>query len=330
MPNHDGKLTRIGVFYDGNYFFHVSNYYKFNHQKKRRISIPGLHEFIRSHVSQLEGVDARFCQIVDAHFFRGRRSAPAAEAHQSLFADRVVDDIFMREGVVTHYLPLGPHGEKGIDVWLALEAFEMAIYKRFDILVLIVGDSDFIPLARKVNSLGTRVMVLGWDFAFTDANGEQQNTTTSLKLLEEVTYPVLMHAIIDDKTRASDAIMKNMFEDIPVKIEKPKKIVVGKTTGPNLPIPRNPSTPPKAPVNPVPVVPNMPPNMLDAQTGKIETLRDGYGFIKIPTRQSNLFFHWSDIENCDFNDLQIDDTVAFIFGQNDKGECAKKVIKVEP
>jgi len=57
----------------------------------------------------------------------------------------------MREGVVTHYLPLTQSagrviGEKGIDVWLALEAYELAIYKRFDVSVLIAGDGDFLPL----------------------------------------------------------------------------------------------------------------------------------------------------------------------------------------
>ena len=30
MPS-DSKLTRIGVFYDGNFFFHVSNYYLTRH-----------------------------------------------------------------------------------------------------------------------------------------------------------------------------------------------------------------------------------------------------------------------------------------------------------
>ena len=40
----------------------------------------------------------------------------------------------MRHGIVAHYLPLGPYGEKGIDVWLALEAYELGIHKRFDIL----------------------------------------------------------------------------------------------------------------------------------------------------------------------------------------------------
>ena len=70
MPT-DNKLTRIGLFYDGNYFFHVSNFYHYSHERKARISISGLHEFIRREVAVSESSDVRYCQIVDAHYFRG-------------------------------------------------------------------------------------------------------------------------------------------------------------------------------------------------------------------------------------------------------------------
>jgi hypothetical protein len=63
--------------------------------------------------------------------------AQEAEQRGVLLRERAFDDVLVREGVVTHYLPLGPEGEKGIDVWLALEAYELAIYKRFDVSVLV-------------------------------------------------------------------------------------------------------------------------------------------------------------------------------------------------
>jgi hypothetical protein len=172
MSFHKSKLTRIGVFYDGNYFFHVSNYYQYQHARKARISIDGLHEFIRHQVSEAEGEDVKYCQIVDAHYFRGRPRAQEAEARGLLLRERQFDDILMREGVITHYLPLGPDGEKGIDVWLALETYELAIYKRFDVIVLIACDGDFLPLVRKLNALGARVMLLGWGFSYIDQSGK--------------------------------------------------------------------------------------------------------------------------------------------------------------
>ncbi len=41
-----------------------------------------------------------------------------------------------------------------------VEAFELAIYKQFNVLALIACDGDYVPLVRKLNTLGTRVMVL--------------------------------------------------------------------------------------------------------------------------------------------------------------------------
>ena len=78
------------------------------------------------------------------------------------------------------YLPLGPEGaEKGIDVWLALEAFELTIYRRYDVSVLLACDCDFLPLVRKLNTIGTRVMFLGWDFSYVDRNSQDRETRTS-------------------------------------------------------------------------------------------------------------------------------------------------------
>jgi uncharacterized LabA/DUF88 family protein/cold shock CspA family protein len=290
MTTVDQRLTRIGVFYDGNFFIHVSNFYRYVHERQKSISVPGLHEFIRQHVADQEGVDVRFCQIVDAHFFRGRISAKLADERQKLYAERVFDDILMHEGVVTHYLPLRQGSEKGIDVWLALEAFELAVYKRFNVLVLIAGDSDFIPLARKVNSLGTRVMVLGWDFKFMDSKQQEVSTTTSVNLLEEVTYPVMMQQIIDDKTKRENPLIKNMF--------------VADKPSPPPPV----RTPPQAGTPPL-----SPQSATDSDicTGNICGLNAGFGFIRSEPFPNNVFFHFSALTNRDFNTLKVGEPVKF-------------------
>lgn len=211
MSSVESKLTRVGVFYDGNFFFHVSNYYCYHHERRARINVSGLHDFIRHQVAESEGCDVKYCQVVDAHYFRGRPRAQEAEQRGVLLRERLFDDVLVREGVVSHYLPLGPEGEKGIDVWLALEAFELAIYKRFDVSVLVACDGDFLPLVRKMNTLGTRVMLLGWDFKFIDHNNQEHETRTAQTLLDEVTYPVMMHQIIDDRSHRNDPLVNNLF-----------------------------------------------------------------------------------------------------------------------
>ena len=99
----DNKLTRIGVFYDGNFFSHVSNYYLYHHQRRARINITGLHDFIRKQVAAFEGIDERYCQIVDAHYFRGRFSAREAQSRNQLYGERLFDDVLVREGDVVDY-----------------------------------------------------------------------------------------------------------------------------------------------------------------------------------------------------------------------------------
>ena len=48
---------RIGVFYDGNFLLHASNYYNYIHPVKRRLSLGGLHSFIRHRVAEEEGIE---------------------------------------------------------------------------------------------------------------------------------------------------------------------------------------------------------------------------------------------------------------------------------
>jgi len=110
----------------------------------------------------------------------------------------------MHAGIVSHYYPMNesvsPPEEKGIDVWLALEAYDLAVHKRFDVLVLVAGDQDFVPLIRKVNGIGTRVMLLTDDLKWKDQNNQDKYINTSQRLLDEVSYPILLKDEIDSRT----------------------------------------------------------------------------------------------------------------------------------
>lgn len=299
------KMIRVGVFYDGNYFLHVSNYYNYDHPRQRRLSITGLHQFIKQEIASLENSSANLCQIVDAHYFRGRLSAQEAQQRGSvLYWDRVFDDILMSAGVTTHYLPIrigsgGRREEKGIDVWLALEAYESAIHKQFDVIVLIASDGDFLPLVRKLNTLGTRVMILSWDFEFTNDMGKMMVTRTSQDLLEEATYPVPMHEIIDNRLRRNDPIVHNLFVPGESKRTRDKG-----TFHPAKPSSSN----------------QVGDEEINGTVGEVLasevlSLKNGYGFIKYPP--NNLFFHYTSVADLDFNDLIIGDKVEFTLDKNE-------------
>ncbi len=208
-------MVRVAVFYDGGYLNEVSNYYKFYHDRKSRISIHGIHEFVRQKVAKFEGLDAQYVHIVEAHYFRGRFSADAAEHAGKLKAERMFDDVLIRAGVVQHYLPVDERSfrpqEKGIDVWLSLEAFDLAVHKRLDVVALLGCDGDYVPLVRKLNGIGTRVILLAWDFKYTTPDENIRETRTSRALLNEVTYPILMNEIINEGEGREDKSVNTLF-----------------------------------------------------------------------------------------------------------------------
>ena len=284
------SLTRIGIFFDGNYFLHVSNYYNYFHPRRSRLSVAGLSQFIRKQVAMEEGKPESLIQIVDAHFFRGRLYASeASQKGKQLFYDRVFDDILMSEGVTTHYLPVktvsGIKQEKGIDVWLALEAFELAFYKHFDVLVLIAADGDYVPLVRKLNTLGTRVMILGWQFEYTNNEGQELSTGTSQDLFDEATYPMAMHELVENGLKQNDPLFNNLFVQ---SVGRREAVKPAKGADQKL------------------------------KKSTIQNLKKGYGFIKHSPQ--NLFFYYQSLVGADFNDLREGDKVAFTIEKNDKGE----------
>jgi cold shock CspA family protein/uncharacterized LabA/DUF88 family protein len=221
---------------------------------------------------------------VDAHYFKGRSSAK--EMGDKVQSERSFEDILMRENIVTHYLPLrmGPNNtlhEKGIDVWLALEAYELTIYKRFDIIVLVVCDGDYVPLVRKLNTLGAHVMLISWDFDYFNEQGRTETTRTSQQLIDEVYYPVTMHQIIESPVQ--DEFVRGLFVDRESYFD----------TSPAAGLRQQIDTGDTAQEQ----------DSDGAFVSLILSVKEGYGFIE-DRAVNNIFFHYSTVDNADFNDLK--------------------------
>ncbi len=304
------KLLRIGVFYDGGFFHHISNYYRYSHPRRQRISVPGLHEFIRVKAAELEGVDPAYAHVVDAHFFRGRFSAQQTQAREKLYTERLFDDVLMNENVITHYRPIQGNNEVGIDVMLSLECFDLALRGLFDVVVLVAGDSDFVPLVNKLNRLGVRVMLLGWNFEYTDDQGALHQTTTSMRLINEVTYPVAMHEIMDVTGTIKNPVIRQLFVDTGIGAGH-----YGSRED------DGEDTPQKSEVfEPVPGA---------VLRGQVCTIKDGFGFIGCPEYPNNVFFHFSAVEGGGFDDLMEGDEVSFSVEIRERGPIAIKVAKAD-
>ncbi|MDX8145805.1 NYN domain-containing protein [Lentzea sp. BCCO 10_0061] len=144
-----GETDRIGVFYDGTWFAYLSDFYATAHPRGARISLDGLHDALRWYVHTETGRPLDECVVAEAHYVRGRIDTPAESFDRALAA----------AGIKRHDLPLHNGKEKGVDVLLALEAWDQATTVPLQWVVLLTGDSDFAPLAERLTARGVHVIV---------------------------------------------------------------------------------------------------------------------------------------------------------------------------
>ena len=147
----------IGLFIDGGYYAKVnealSDHFDLN------INLRALMTLIREQIARMSGVAPASCHITESHYFRGRYRVNNAHDKRLLYSERKFEDTLIENDVIFHYKHLREirkEGEvtvieKGIDVWFALEAYELALFRKFDYVVLITGDADHEMLIKKLN-----------------------------------------------------------------------------------------------------------------------------------------------------------------------------------
>ena len=165
----------IGVFIDGGYYAKVNRALK--KMENSIIRVRSLFDFISERLAAEEHVSPGDCQITEAHYFRGRFRVKEAYDKHLLYNERKFEDTLIENDVVFHYKHVREverNGqteviEKGIDVWFALEAFELATFRKFDYVVLLTGDADHEMLVRKLKALKTKVVLLTWNLTDAEA-----------------------------------------------------------------------------------------------------------------------------------------------------------------
>ncbi|MBR4986526.1 MAG: NYN domain-containing protein [Proteobacteria bacterium] len=309
------NVIKIGIFYDGNYLYHVSNYYVFHHHHHMRLSISGLHEFVREEVARREHTTAEFCRIVDAHYFRGRYTTQIVEQKGWIRGERIFEDVLMYNGVTTHFWPMTEGNEKSVDVALALEAYEMTHLRHYDVCVLVAGDSDYAPLVQKIQATGTRAMVLGWEFDFINDRGLRHETHVSKRLMSDATYPVMMSDVIESGkydpgsaislfvARTSDTEEEDA-SDYWDDDEDESEVEGGEEK--------------KASSDAV--------SPEDLRYGHIVLLNpSGWGFIAPEGDGVDIFFCYADLIDTTFDRLRHNATVSYTEGRNEKGPIARTI-----
>lgn len=182
-------VVSIGLSIDGGYYSKINE--ALRRDLKMQIRLDRLMEFIRRKVSDKTGAEMNNCQITEGHYFRGRFRAHEENRKQILMRERSFEDSLIENDIIFHYKHLreieNEDGsktliEKGIDVWFALETYELAQFRDFDYVVLIAGDADHEMLAKKLKALKVNVILLTWNY------GKQSSTSPKLK--EEVCYHI--------------------------------------------------------------------------------------------------------------------------------------------
>ena len=201
MASH--KINSIGLFIDGQYYFRLDK--ALQDKLSRRVRLKGLIDYIQKATSIKYGLERESCVVTETHFFRGRLNAQDANRKGLLLKDRKFEDRLIENNVVLHYKPVyeladGSLHEKGIDVWFALEAYELTVYRDFDFVVMITGDADYEMLARKIKLLKKPAILLSWHY------DDQEPTAKALR--EEISYQIN----INDSLEADSNLLTTITE----------------------------------------------------------------------------------------------------------------------
>ena len=198
------NIASIGLSIDGGYYCKINEGLK---PLGYRLNLRKLTDYIRGCIAEKFGLEVSQCLVTESHFFRGRFRMPDAKKKGHLEGGWAFEDSLIENDVVFHYKHIkemkdGSIKEKGIDVWFALETYELATYRDFDFVVLITGDADHEMLARKIKTLKKQVVLVTWNMA------EKDSTSPALK--DEVT----MHIDLDNIAKEDSSLLGRICDSI--------------------------------------------------------------------------------------------------------------------
>lgn len=210
-----GDIVRMAFFYDGYFFYKLSNYFRNNHSVRRRINLRGFQNYILDAFAAHEKIPSTSVRLVGAHYFWGRPKAKDENPETVTRRTRFEDALIM-SGVTIHSNHLatgegGRLGEKGVDIALAVEALDLAFKDRFDAMVLVSGDGDFVPLLRRLAVFGIMTVVPAVDETYENPPGQNKVLKTSEQLLREAYLSVDISGEVRKNLRSPESRIRTIF-----------------------------------------------------------------------------------------------------------------------
>jgi uncharacterized LabA/DUF88 family protein len=155
------NFLRIGVFYDGTYFIMAQNY--FWGKKYGWLSVQEFPKLLESFVRTKEQGHVSY-KVVYSAFFQGVHKESAAQEN-NLRLDRKRHLDLLHAGIEPKNVPMSEtRGEKGIDVYMAVETLQIGLDDKIDMAILVTGDGDFVPLVRALMKNGVRVLISYFEY----------------------------------------------------------------------------------------------------------------------------------------------------------------------
>lgn len=154
---------RIAIFYDGTYVTCAQRHY-YHERKIGWMDLSSLRFAIEAEVGRNLPGD-RDCRVVYSAWFQGVFAAEDATDSQLRLDRRLYHDL-LRASIEPKFEPNSPSTkrEKGVDVALAIDATKRVLAGSVDVVVLVTGDGDFVPLARAVAKEGVLAMAVYFEY----------------------------------------------------------------------------------------------------------------------------------------------------------------------
>ena len=197
-------FLRIGVFYDGTFFTYAQNY--FWGQKYGWLDFQQFHKLLELYIeTKMQGYFDY--KIVYSAWFQGLHKASSA-SEDNLRLDRKRHNDLLHAGIESKNLPMSEsQGEKGIDVYMAVETLQIGLDDKIDVAILVTGDGDFVPLVRTLMKNGVRVGIAFFEFT----EGKHKSFANE-RLVSAVNFAININSLENDRDFKSN--FKMLFRQL--------------------------------------------------------------------------------------------------------------------
>lgn len=200
------SICRLGVFYDGSFFVYAQHF--FYKQNYGWLSFASFHNLLENLIREKEQGYSNY-RVVYSGWYQGLYSSNQSSDHQRrIERNRHLD--LIHSGIEPKYVPMSQNqNEKGVDVAMAVDAFQVCLEGYIDIAILITGDGDFIPLVRALMKRGIRVAVAY--FEYTDSQNNKKSFINE-RLLNVCNYAININSLQNNKKY--ELLFRSMFRQI--------------------------------------------------------------------------------------------------------------------